>query len=78
MKYTERNPQTGEWSEIDTATHSWEHMWDENDDGESYTSGNYVTDGNSVVDYDGVFELPAQVVFLLIRAGYDVSEIWDV
>ena len=47
---------------------SWEYQ--EDDDEESYLSGNFVVDGCCVVDYDGVCELPEPVCLALADLGY--------
>ena len=60
-----------EWVGITPSSHSWEYQ--EGDDDDSYISGNYVTDGNTVIDYDGSFELPTQVILALSEFGYDID-----
>lgn len=42
----------------------WEYQSDLKDD-DTYISGNYYCDGDTVIDYDGVFELPEEVKIAL-------------
>lgn len=44
----------------------WEYQSDLNDD-DTYISGNYYCDGDTVIDYDGVFELPQEVKIALSK-----------
>lgn len=43
----------------------WEYQ--EGDDSDSYLSGIYILDGDTVIDYDGCFDLPDEVKIALGR-----------
>lgn len=49
----------------------WEYQ--ESDDDETYLSGGFVVDGNSVIDYDGCFEIPREVVMALRELSYIIE-----
>lgn len=58
------------WVAITPCSHSWEYQTD--DDSDTYVSGNYITDGNTVIDYDGIYgELPVAVILSLSDMGFD-------
>ena len=59
------------WVGITPSTQTWEFQQD--DDEESYLSGSYITDLNTVVDYDGVYGLPAEVIMALSDMGFDIE-----
>ena len=61
---------TEEWVAIDKSEGIWEYQ--EGDDEESYVSGRFVVDGVTVIDYDGVFELPTPVMLALSKF-YDMD-----
>lgn len=50
----------------------WEYYLPDpyDDDDDVYLSGSFVVDGNTVVDYDGCFSLPAEVGKCLKHLGY--------
>lgn len=48
---------------IDFSHQTWEY--DEDNDEDSYLSGIYVLDDDTVIDYDGCYELPKEVMFVL-------------
>lgn len=62
------------WYQIDTVNGTWEIQTDD-DDEETYISGNLYFEDNKVVDYDGCFDLPKIIKDGLVRLGYDISEI---
>ena len=64
------------WAKIDLEEGLWEYMDDEND-GETYQSGGLWIEDNVLEDYDGCFELPALVVFLLKEDEIDCSILND-
>lgn len=65
----------GQWARIEVEEHTFEYMEDEEDD-ETYVSGGFVTDGtNLIIDYDGVYELPALVKRGFEILSYDLSEL---
>lgn len=69
----------GAWVHIDDNNRCWEY--DEDDDPETYHSGNFMTDtdyGIEVIDYDGTFELPDHVIQALEKCGYDCSYIKEI
>ena len=59
------------WVGIRKSEITWEYQ--EGDDDETYLSGGYVVDGNSVIDYDGCFELPREVETALRGLGYSIE-----
>ncbi len=59
------------WVGIRKSEGIWEYQ--EGDDDETYLSGGYVVDGNSVIDYDGCFELPREVEAALRELGYSIE-----
>lgn len=60
------------WVAITPSSHSWEIQ--NGDDSDTYMSGNYVTDGNDVIDYDGCYgELPVAVILALSDMDYDID-----
>lgn len=61
------------WVAVDINALTWEYM--ENDEGESYMSGNFDTEGKIVVDYDGCFELPVEVLDFMDELGYITDDI---
>lgn len=66
---------TGQWACIKVLEQTFEYMEDE-DDEETYVSGNFKTDGtNLIIDYDGVYELPALVKRGFEILSYDLSEL---
>jgi hypothetical protein len=62
----------GAWVCIWPEDESWEFQSDE-DDEESYMSGGYELDGNTVEGYDGCFELPKEVQTALEDYGYKLD-----
>ena len=61
---------------IDTSNFLWEYC--PLDEQEDYMSGSYKLDDETemkVIDYDGVYELPQEVVDAMVFCGYDVSEL---
>lgn len=64
------------WAHIDLDEGLWEYMEDE-DDGDTYQSGGLWIEDNVLEDYDGCFELPPRVVFLLRDSGIDCSILDD-
>lgn len=59
------------WVGITPSQGIWEYQYGEDED--TYISGGYVVDGNTVIDYDGCYELPATVIFALSDFGYDID-----
>ena len=59
------------WVGISPSSGSWEIQ--DGEDDETYMSGGYVVDGNTVIDYDGCYELPAAVILALSEFGYDID-----
>ena len=54
----------------------WFEMYDEESGGEDfYASGGLWFTNNRLVDYDGVFSLPDEILDKLDEAGYDVDDI---
>lgn len=55
-----------EWAKIEVTddVNIWEYA-DEDDEEDSYVSGTFVLEGDTVIDYDGVFELPILVRIFL-------------
>lgn len=55
-----------EWAKIEVTddVNIWEYA-DEDDEEDSYVSGTFVLEGDTVIDYDGVFELPIMVRYFL-------------
>lgn len=62
---------TGVWVGIRKTEGIWEYQ--EGDDDETYQSGGFVVDGNSVIDYDGCFEIPREVEATLRELGYRIE-----
>lgn len=56
------------WVGITPSEHQWEMQHDDNE--ESYASGNYFTDENVVIDFDGCYSLPKEVRKALQHKGY--------
>lgn len=54
-----------EWAKIDVTDDDciWEYQ--DEDEEDSYVSGTFVLEGETVIDYDGVFDLPLLVRTLL-------------
>ena len=63
--------ENGTWVGITPSQETWEVQ--DGDDEETYMSGGYVVDGNTVIDYDGCFELPKQVILALSEYGYNID-----
>lgn len=59
------------WVAITPSSHSWE--WEKDNDDDTYVCVNYVTDGNTVIDYDGIYELPVAVILALSDMGFDID-----
>lgn len=55
-----------EWAKIEVIddVNIWEYA-DEDTEDDSYVSGIFVLEGDTVIDYDGVFDLPVLVRHLL-------------
>lgn len=53
----------------------WEYYCPDpyDDDDDVYLSGGYVVDDNTVVDYDGCFDLPVEVQKCLKHLGYKLD-----
>ena len=49
---------------------TWEYQ--DGDDEETYISGCFILDGKTVIDYDGCYELPKEVV-LALAMEYDID-----
>lgn len=67
----------GSWVAIDVEEGGWEFQEDA-DDEETYCSGNFQTDDDEtwqVIDYDGIEELPSQVIRALEIIGYKCEQI---
>lgn len=62
---------TNVWVGIRKSEGIWEYQ--EGDDDETYQSGGFVVDGNSVIDYDGCFEIPREVEATLRELGYSIE-----
>lgn len=62
---------TNVWVSIRKSEGNWEYQ--EGDDEETYQSGGFVVDGNSVIDYDGCFEIPREVEKALRVLGYSIE-----
>lgn len=80
MQITSRNIEDGVhntyfdndvWVGITPAEQTWEYQ--EGDDDESYMSGGYTVDGCTVIDYDGCFELPKEVILALAEENYEID-----
>ena len=60
----------------DEVRNGWFELYDDETGGERwYASGGLWFEGNKVVDYDGVFELPKFIEDKLVEMGYDLSEL---
>jgi len=59
------------WVGITPSEQTWEYQ--KGDDEDTYTSGGYVLDGCTVIDYDGCFELPKEVMLALREESYDLD-----
>ena len=66
----------GAWVSVynggDTGQGSWEYQSDENDE-ETYSEGGLWFEGKELVDYDGCFELPKEVVMAVLELGFDID-----
>lgn len=51
---------------------SWKYSRDQDDD---YISGTYEVENNAIIDWDGCFELPEEVILAFIHFGFDTSNI---
>ena len=60
----------GTWVGITPDDETWEYQ--EGDDEETYSSGCFILEGKTVIDYDGCFELPKEVV-LALATEYDID-----
>ena len=60
-----------EWAKIDVidGVNVWEYA-DEDAKEDGYFSGTFVLEGDTVIDFDGVFVLPALVRILLLEHYY--------
>lgn len=68
---------TGQWARINLLEQTFEHKEDE-DDEETYVCGGFLTDDiklNLIIDYSGVYELPALVKRGFEILSYDLSEL---
>ena len=45
--------------------------------GQHYAEGSLEIQGAELVDYDGVFSLPAEIIYMLRKEGIDVSEMQE-
>ena len=52
---------------------SWEYQSDD-DDEETYVEGGLWFEGNEVVDYDGIYELPDEVKLAIRDMGYKIDD----
>lgn len=59
------------WVAVDKLNGTWEYM--ENEDSGTYMSGGYEVEGNTVVGYDGAYNLPLEVIDLLEDIGYQID-----
>ena len=67
----------GSWVGIDDTEKGWEFQADA-DDEDTYCSGNFYIDDEApklIIDYDGAFELPLQVIIALEHMGYNCNDI---
>lgn len=80
MKITSRNIEdgihnsyfdNGAWVGITPSEGTWEYQLD--DDEDSYISGGFILEGNTVIDYDGCYELPVEVILALGEESYDLD-----
>lgn len=71
---TEVTFSSGEWVLINRESCLWEYL--HNDIEDSYCCGSYTLEGNTVCDYDGVFQLPKAVIKAL-SFYYDMDEFID-
>lgn len=62
----------GEWVCLWPEDESWEYQKDP-DDEETYMSGGFELEGNTVEGYDGCFELPQAVQDALVEYGYKLD-----
>ena len=65
-----------EWASIELSNEeptSFEYMSDENDD-ESYVEGSLIIDNGTLIDYDGVYELPRLVKDLITEQGFSLGD----
>lgn len=75
MKKVEFLTMAGQWACINLLEQIFEYAEDE-DDVETYVCGSFTTDGtNLIIDYDGVYELPALVKRGFKILSYDLSEL---
>lgn len=61
------------WVGINKAAESWAYQ--EGDDGKSYLEGSYSRDGRYIEDYDGCYELPAEVLIAFRKLGYSTTRL---
>jgi hypothetical protein len=55
----------------------WFEFYDIDSGGEKwYAEGGLWFDGKDVMDFDGVFELPEEIMTKLNELGYDCSNVW--
>jgi hypothetical protein len=72
---TERVKRTMDYTVCVDGTHGWFEMYDEETGGRDfYAEGQLIFEGNTLVDYDGIFELPEDILDKLDEAGYDVND----
>lgn len=61
---------------INDEEYGWFEMYDIESEGiEWYAEGGLIFEGKTLVDYDGVFDLPTPILNKLEEWGYDVSDI---
>jgi len=83
IKVSERTKEfkfdNGAWASVcifpEDGDGSWEYQRDE-DDEETYLEGSLWLDGK-VVDYDGCYDLPTEVVLAIKECGYNVNDLED-
>jgi len=69
-KYHNSYFDNGVWVGIIPEDKTWEYQ--DSDDEETYISGSFTVEGKTVIDYDGCYELPAEVVMAL-ATEYDID-----
>ena len=60
----------GAWVGITPEDEIWEYQMQ--DDEDTYMSGSFTVEDNTVIDYDGCYELPAEVIMALAEE-YDID-----
>lgn len=77
---TEFKFDNGAWAcvyiDTDDGEGSWEYQSDDNDE-ETYSDGGLWFDGKELVDYDGCYELPEEVMLAIKERGYNITDLED-